>query len=303
MRGRKKSSLLVIILFILFFLSVFSLSLSYSLRLKIDLFKRYLQRFNSLYITRGIINFVIAKLEKISQQKDYDFLEEEDFLKFKGKKILNFYDFKKEPIKNYQIYVFDEEARLNINTVSLETLKRLLKHFPRWSSQKLADKILGYRESKKNKLLYSLKELLFIPELKKDYFYGEDLNESTSLEEDEDLNQNGKLDLGIKDFLTIYGEGKVNINNAGLEVLESIEGLSLDKAKEIVEKRPFKSLEEVKEKLSLSDEEFQRLSPKIKVESNYFRVVVIFEDRGGSFRVNRAIVKRDSSQVIYFQPF
>ncbi|RKY34213.1 MAG: hypothetical protein DRP80_05920 [Candidatus Omnitrophota bacterium] len=303
MRGRKKSSLLVIILFILFFLSVFSLSLSYSLRLKIDLFKRYLQRFNSLYITRGIINFVIAKLEKISQQKDYDFLEEEDFLKFKGKKILNFYDFKKEPIKNYQIYVFDEEARLNINTVSLETLKRLLKHFPRWSSQKLADKILGYRESKKNKLLYSLKELLFIPELKKDYFYGEDLNESTSLEEDEDLNQNGKLDLGIKDFLTIYGEGKVNINNAGLEVLESIEGLSLDKAKEIVEKRPFKSLEEVKEKLSLSDEEFQRLNPKIKVESNYFRVVVIFEDREGSFRVNRAIVKRDSSQVIYFQPF
>ena len=303
MKGRKKSSLLVIILFILFFLSVFSLSLSYSLRLKIDLFKRYLQRFNSLYITRGIINFVIAKLEKISQQKDYDFLEEEDFLKFKGKKILNFYDFKKEPIKNYQIYVFDEEARLNINTVSLETLKRLLKHFPRWSSQKLADKILGYRESKKNKLLYSLKELLFIPELKKDYFYGEDLNESTSLEEDEDLNQNGKLDLGIKDFLTIYGEGKVNINNAGLEVLESIEGLSLDKAKEIVEKRPFKSLEEVKEKLSLSDEEFQRLNPKIKVESNYFRVVVIFEDREGSFRVNRAIVKRDSSQVIYFQPF
>jgi len=303
MRGRKKSSLLVIILFILFFLSVFSLSLSYSLRLKTGLFKRYLQRFNSLYITRGIINFVIAKLEKISQQKDYDFLEEEDFLKFKGKKILNFYDFKKEPIKNYQIYVFDEEARLNINTVSLETLKRLLKHFPRWSSQKLADKILGYRESKKNKLLYSLKELLFIPELKKDYFYGEDLNESTSLEEDEDLNQNGKLDLGIKDFLTIYGEGKVNINNAGLEVLESIEGLSLDKAKEIVEKRPFKSLEEVKEKLSLSDEEFQRLSPKIKVESNYFRVVVIFEDREGSFRVNRAIVKRDSSQVIYFQPF
>jgi len=280
MRGRKKSSLLVIILFILFFLSVFSLSLSYSLRLKTGLFKRYLQRFNSLYITRGIINFVIAKLEKISQQKDYDFLEEEDFLKF-----------------------FDEEARLNINTVSLETLKRLLKHFPRWSSQKLADKILGYRESKKNKLLYSLKELLFIPELKKDYFYGEDLNESTSLEEDEDLNQNGKLDLGIKDFLTIYGEGKVNINNAGLEVLESIEGLSLDKAKEIVEKRPFKSLEEVKEKLSLSDEEFQRLNPKIKVESNYFRVVVIFEDREGSFRVNRAIVKRDSSQVIYFQPF
>ena len=299
---RRKSSVLVIILFLIFFLSVFSLSLSYSLRLKVNLFKRYLERLSYLYITRGILNFVIKELEKTTQERDYDFLGEEPFGRFEENRLLDFYDFKGTPIRDFKVYIFDEEARFNINTASSESLKKFLENFPKLNAQKLVDQILAYKDSQTAKLFYSIYELALLSGVDKNIFYGEDFNENGSLEAWEDKDGDGKLDLGIKDFLTIYGEGKVNINNASLEVLKSIEGVSSNLVEEIIKKRPFRSLEELRDKLNLSEEEFNKLSKKIKLRSNYFRVVVSFYEENFSQEV-LAILKRDSSQIVYLRLF
>ena len=62
---------------------------------------------------------------------------------------------------------------------------------------------------------------------------GEDWNGNGVLDEAEDDgvarspidNANGVLDLGLIDFFTVFGNGKVNLNTAGLEVLAALPGM------------------------------------------------------------------------------
>ena len=75
-----------------------------------------------------------------------------------------------------------------------------------------------------------VEELLMVKFVTPLIFYGEDLNNNRELDENErdgDIspppdNEDGDLQIGLKDFVTVYGTGRVNINTAPREVIEAL---------------------------------------------------------------------------------
>jgi len=246
---------------------------------------------------KGALNMVVEDLEKDKKESAFDSFDEEIFSKYKDS--LDFYGPHGDVKGSYRVYITDEEARLNINTASGESFRKFLDNF-NVDSKELSEKIFNYRENKKDKLFYTPYELLMVEGIENNIFYGDDLNEDGVLEEWEDKDKDNKFDKGIKDFITVYGDGKININSASLEVLESMKGSSLKIAKEIIDKRPFKSREELKDKLNLSSEELKNILTWAKVKSDYFRIVITVRNKK-TFREILAIVDRSASKIVYFR--
>lgn len=82
----------------------------------------------------------------------------------------------------------------------------------------------------KNGFCVSLRELLFIRGITYEEYAGEDANHDSVLDTNENDaylskpsdNSDGTLDLGLIDFFTVYGNGKININTASREVLSAL---------------------------------------------------------------------------------
>ncbi len=83
-----------------------------------------------------------------------------------------------------------------------------------------------------------MKELRFLNGVTHKSYLGEDLNRNALLDENERDgsiqvpfdNEDNKLDLGMVDTFTIYGEGRININTARKEILAGLPGLDEDAA-------------------------------------------------------------------------
>lgn len=105
----------------------------------------------------------------------------------------------------------------------------------------------------KNEPLAAVEELLLVPHMTSLVYYGEDENHNGELDDNEDDgdetppddNSDGKLQLGIKDYLTVQSglstekNGKPNLNSAPLEVIQALlwgEEESEDDAADIAEK-------------------------------------------------------------------
>ena len=80
----------------------------------------------------------------------------------------------------------------------------------------------------------------------------------------------------LNSYLTIYGDGKVNINTASLTVLQALHSdIDESLAQEIVEYRkdtPFKKITDLKEIFGIDDRLYNEISPLITVKSNSFSV-------------------------------
>ncbi|MEO2069096.1 MAG: type II secretion system minor pseudopilin GspK [Desulfurobacteriaceae bacterium] len=106
---------------------------------------------------------------------------------------------------------------------------------------------LGYKPSNKN--MKSIYELLYVKGV------------------DE------KIFKQLEDYVTVYGDGKININSAPLEVLLALsEDMDEDAAKSILENRPIKNLEDLINLPGFSEELFFLIRPLITNRCNYFRI-------------------------------
>ena len=85
----------------------------------------------------------------------------------------------------------------------------------------------------KNKPCLALRELLFLKEVTFRVYTGEDLNRNSLLDENEKDgslsfppdNEDNKLDSGLVDIFTVYGDGRANINTTSKAVLSALPGL------------------------------------------------------------------------------
>ncbi len=85
----------------------------------------------------------------------------------------------------------------------------------------------------KNKPFANLKELLLIKGISRSLYTGEDLNRNFLLDDNErdsqfrlpNDNQDDRLDLGLVDIFTVYGDGKININTIEGHILLALQGL------------------------------------------------------------------------------
>ena len=115
-----------------------------------------------------------------------------------------------------------------------------------------------------------------------------------------------KKDKKLMDFLTIYSDGKININTAPREVLESL-GESMDGAlaSAIVESRkeePFESIDDLRKVPGMDGEVIAEISPWITVKSATFSIEAHVNCNGAVASI-RTVAQRqgNKAKLIYWQ--
>ena len=208
------------------------------------------------------------------------------FLRYKKKKFDSLNEFWALPYTipiedgKIEITVWDEESRFNVNTITkpygLEVLKRLFRELEISSIN--PDKIYtwitgkGFWDRKmppKSLPMNSLGELLFIGMSERD-FYGKTIG--------------FKAYPGVEDVLTVWGDGKVNINTASRWVLKALFPPEYqDVVDEVIDYRsehPFKKVQDLLMVSGVDFNLFHIISPWIKVKSSYFSIDIKVQ-RGG----------------------
>jgi general secretion pathway protein K len=109
----------------------------------------------------------------------------------------------------------------------------------------------------------------------------------------------------LYDYLTVYGDGKININTASIPVLLSLsQDIDESIVGDIMEYRSegaFENPEDLKKVESVSDVLYDEIASLITVKSDIFRITSI-GSVGGLIRVITAVVLRDSRgiRVVYY---
>jgi len=253
----------------------------------------------ALYLAKAAINRVISQIEIDSNEYDsinepwkihIPFMEENP----------SFRELFPKTEVNYE--VSDEVSKINLNTATQDTLMGLER-----IDESIASAIIDWRDEDsgpspngaeddyyqgrpfpyhcKNAPFALVQELLAVKGITPLVFYGEDKNKNGILDPGEDENMDGKLQKGIEPFLTVYGDGKININTAPLEILSAIPGMSKESIKTIIDYRKggdgvegtkddnvFRSLEDLKIISQLTEHEYIQLEASCCVKSTYFMI-------------------------------
>ena len=239
-------SILIITLWVLSMLTVYSIGIGCNVSSQVNFASYFKNRLVMYYLAKAGINRAIAELF-MDETIGYDTLNE-DYSNneeiFKEQELDSgcftvSYDLKdKDEETTYTLYgAMDEESKININRVPLEVLDSLLKTLggpEDIDSPGIASAIVDWRDIDifpsldgaeddyyisldtpyecKDRDFEALQELLLVKGMTKDIF------------------------LKIKDVITIYGEGRVNINTASFSTFYALAG-DESLAKRIVEFR------------------------------------------------------------------
>ena len=241
-RLKEKASILIIALWSLCLLVTYTVYLSYGVRQKIVLVQRLEERDKLHLVAEAGVKRTITEMANEFENAS-DFFEEDwnnylyafrDIGIGDGKfSICYEYVDKQSKIRKLEYGLRGEERKLNINKTEQEVLKRffnIMLDQDRMKAQELAAAIVDWRDSD---------SLLSIPfGSAEDYNYRNFQNPYEAKDMDFEILEELLLVKGVsadifdsvKDYLTVYGSGKVNINTAAREVL-----LSLGLAKRIVD--------------------------------------------------------------------
>jgi type II secretory pathway component PulK len=242
----KKGSILVLTLWVLCFLAFFGLYLSQGVRQKLALVKRISFGSNLYYIADSGVKKAISIL--LQDETPYDLLKDDwsnnptVFEKIKvglGSFTVS-YDYSEGANGTKERFgCIDEERKLNVNTARRHTIQKLIEivsNTDTIEAQAIAAAIVDWRDSD---------SMLSVPLRSAEDSYYDDLKEKynckdASFEVADELllvkGMNRKLFDKIKDYITVYGSGKVNINTASEEVL-MVFGIDERMAEKIIEYR------------------------------------------------------------------
>lgn len=242
-RITNKGSILAIALWSLCLLTTFAVCLGFGVRQKIIMVKRLDTRDRLHFIAEAGIKRAILELKKEDKAADYDALKESwsnnidifKELQVGAGKFTVSYDYldRKSGERWVRYGIMDEERKININKAKRSVIERLFKTvgLDEMEAQNLSASIVDWRDSDSE---------LSIPLGSAEDGYYRDLKDPYEAKDaDFEVLEELLLVRGmsreifdkIKDFITIYGEGKVNINTAPSEVL-----LSLGLYKSVVDK-------------------------------------------------------------------
>ncbi|MDY7036265.1 MAG: type II secretion system minor pseudopilin GspK [Thermodesulfobacteriota bacterium] len=114
------------------------------------------------------------------------------------------------------------------------------------------------------------------------------------------------VNLDLTDFLTIYSDGKININTASSQVLQGLdEGIDSALAELIIDYRQeesFLSINDLKKVAGIDEELFKRISGWLTVKSSAFSIEIEGNCREAASRIKTIIIREgDKSKIIYWQ--
>ncbi len=237
-QDRKRGSILIAVLWSLFFLSTLAIAIYAYVSPQLGLAERLRDRVKTRYLAAAAMKRAILEVRN-DETLEYDTLNElwsrneEAFkdiaLGNEGSFSLEYSEENDEGLEEIFYGLIDEERKININIVSSEVLKNLFEVVAELNSQDagdIADSIIDWRDedddlngngaesgyyqtllpaySCKNKNFEALEELLLVKGMEQDTFDK------------------------VKDFITIFGNGAVNINTANMLTFQSLKmGLSL----------------------------------------------------------------------------
>ncbi len=317
--NNQSASVLILTLFVVFFLSVIALSVSHAMRLNTKIISRYMDNQKSLNIAQAAVLLALAELKSDKKDNTYDCFNDLWFKKFHSSNKLKNFKFKNsrgEDIGEYSINIYDECSRININFASADFINNLINQLSKKDNTEIIQSINGYRDSLGQKQLSrSIYELVNIKHMDKKIFWGEDINDNNFLDEWEndlgdsvpDDNGDSVLDYGIKDFFTVFTDGKLNLNTASKEVLLSIPGITEEGVKSIVgirSNQPFQNVEDFENISLLSKQAKQFIIRWATVRSNLFRIVVSARaNQAKNYKQIIAIVDRSYQpiKIIYWR--
>lgn len=233
----RKGSILMVTLWSLFLLVVFAIQLGYGVRQKLILIHRLEERNKLHYIAEAGVKQAIFELGKAAQG-DYDSFSDtwsNDIGVFKERRLgggqftVSYAHIDEKTGLVYTRYgVVDEQRKININRVDQNVLRQLLRivlSYGKEEAQELAASIIDWRD-KDSELSIPIGSAEDFDYQALRYSYEAKDSEFEVLEElllvrgiDEDIFNK------IGDYITIYGDGKININTASEAVLLAL-GLS-----------------------------------------------------------------------------
>jgi len=331
----RSGSVLILVLIVLTSMTILSVGMAYRTRIEMKLAHANAQRTLAYYLALGGIERVKALLsqEELSPlviARINQFIGtakgEGLFEQFKE------YDLNKGNMLTYSLR--DEQGYLNINKsdpsswtnidgIGEECRASILDWIDEDDDTSPGGAETDYYERlelpyiSKDSPIIALKELLFLKGLTREIYLGEDLNRNSLLDENERDgwsevpfdNEDDRLDFGLVDIFTVYGEGKVNINTTPMTILSALPGLDDKMAEPILTYRAgsdgrlgtdddmyFTSSEEIANVEGLSELQIELLQQYCCFDSEYFR---IFSSAGlrGTFKCClMAIVKYEDSQ-------
>jgi len=175
--------------------------------------------------------------------------------------------------------VIPEEGKINVN-LAPQQLIRNLKPLRGGLAREIISKRLGkdLKARTDDDTVFRLpEELLGLKEMKPEMWYGEEEGET-----------------GIRDLLTVYGDGRIDLNSAPAEVIEAIPDLDRNLAEKIVALRAgqdgtigtkddgkWETFEKMRASLKVSAEKMSSLTRYCKLGSDYYTIRVA-ASKGGS---------------------
>jgi type II secretory pathway component PulK len=226
-----RASILIIALWSISLLSMFSIALSYGVRQRATLVKRLDERDKLALILEGGARKAFVELQN-SLTSSYDSLKDDwsnDPAVFKGIEIADgeldvYYDYISDDngLLERRYGIVDEDRKININKIDKPVLERLLQiaiGLNETSSQELAASIIDWRDNDENLSMP-------IGSAESEYYrntaYPYEAKNSNIEVLDELLLVKGMTpDMleKLRDYITVYGEGKINANTASKTVL------------------------------------------------------------------------------------
>ncbi|MCM8782372.1 MAG: general secretion pathway protein GspK, partial [Candidatus Omnitrophica bacterium] len=242
--NKKRGSILIIALWSLCLLATFAVSLGIGVRQKLALVNRMDERDRLRFIGEGGIKKAIAYLKE-EPEKNYAALKDNwsnnpsifKEINIGGGNFSLLYNYIAEPsgVLELRYGLIDEESKININKASQPVLERLFRlvDFNETQAQELAAAIVDWRDTDSElSIPLGSAEDSYYRNLKYPY----EAKDADFEVLDEILLVKGmdeNIFEKIKNYITIYGSGKINVNTASKTVLLAL-GLSRDLADKIV---------------------------------------------------------------------
>lgn len=244
--AKDKGSILLVALWSLCILVIFAVMLGYTVRQKLTLVERLNQREKLRLIAEAGVKKAIAQLKK-EPENTYNTLKDDwsnNTAIFKDMHIgdgvvdicYDHLDGRTAASETTVYGLIDEERKININKIDMVVLERLFRvvlHYNESNAQSLAASIVDWRDAD-SQLSIPLgsaedpyyKNLSYPYEAKdREFEIPEELLLVRGMDKD--------IFEKIKNYITIYGNGKININTASKTVLLAL-GLNRDLAEKII---------------------------------------------------------------------
>lgn len=309
MEHPRGAALIVVLFFIVFMLSL-SMVFARQMQTEAVASGNSVSQVQARLIARGVIEAIKADLQSSidgGESPSVDFVESQAAVLGEGMYWIVALDFTTDEEPTYG--VVPESARLNVGVTPPEALSGLpgmnidtanaiadwrdrddeLREGGAESDYYLAQRV-GYEA--KNSRFETVEELLLVRDVDRVVMFGEDTNRNGVLDRNEndassalpDDNADGKLDLGVYPYLTVYstepnktseGEDRTNINQGAEIFILLQEELEESRANEVTARvpggRPFRNTLDFAVKLELTDEEFAGMADKITTDDGAVR--------------------------------